>query len=90
VVPGTGKIQYPRECRRPGFIATEMVQKMPEKVIQFHGFAYASGANGNPEDVAEAYLWLASDAASFHYRHGAFRRWRIGAGDLNDISGVQS
>jgi len=49
----------------PGFIATEMVQKMPEKVIQSMVSHTPLGRMGKPEDVAEAYLWLASDAASF-------------------------
>jgi len=49
----------------PGFIATEMVQKMPEKVIQTMVSHTPLGRMGTPEDVAEAYVWLASDAASF-------------------------
>ena len=49
----------------PGFIATEMVQKMPEKVIQNMVAHTPLGRMGKPEDVAEAYVWLASDAASF-------------------------
>ena len=49
----------------PGFIATEMVQKMPEKVVQSMVSHTPLGRMGTPEDVAEAYLWLASDAASF-------------------------
>jgi 3-oxoacyl-[acyl-carrier protein] reductase len=49
----------------PGFIATEMVQKMPEKVIQSMVSHTPLGRMGKPEDVAEAYVWLASDAASF-------------------------
>jgi 3-oxoacyl-[acyl-carrier protein] reductase len=49
----------------PGFIATEMVQKMPEKVIQTMLSHTPLGRMGKPEDVAEAYAWLASDAASF-------------------------
>jgi 3-oxoacyl-[acyl-carrier protein] reductase len=49
----------------PGFIATEMVQKMPEKVIQSMLAHTPLGRMGKPEDVAEAYVWLASDAASF-------------------------
>lgn len=49
----------------PGFIATEMVQKMPEKVIASMVSHTPLGRMGKPEDVAEAYVWLASDAASF-------------------------
>ena len=49
----------------PGFIATEMVQKMPEKVVQNMVSHTPLGRMGKPEDIAEAYVWLASDSASF-------------------------
>jgi 3-oxoacyl-[acyl-carrier protein] reductase len=49
----------------PGFIATEMVQAMPEKVLQGMVAHTPLGRMGRPEDIAEAYFWLASDAASF-------------------------
>jgi 3-oxoacyl-[acyl-carrier protein] reductase len=49
----------------PGFIATEMVRSMPEKIIQSMVSHTPLGRMGSPEDVAEAYLWLASDASSF-------------------------
>jgi 3-oxoacyl-[acyl-carrier protein] reductase len=38
---------------------------MPEKVIQNMVSHTPLGRMGKPEDVAEAYVWLASDAASF-------------------------
>jgi 3-oxoacyl-[acyl-carrier protein] reductase len=53
----------------PGFIATEMVQAMPEKILQSMREHTPLGRVGKPEDIAEAYLWLASGAASFV--HGA-------------------
>ena len=49
----------------PGFIGTEMVRAMPEKVLQGMVARTPIGRMGRPEDVAEAYAWLASDAASF-------------------------
>jgi 3-oxoacyl-[acyl-carrier protein] reductase len=49
----------------PGFIATEMVQAMPEKVLQGMVSHTPLGRMGRPEDIAEAYFWLASDAAGF-------------------------
>jgi 3-oxoacyl-[acyl-carrier protein] reductase len=49
----------------PGFIATEMVTAMPEKILQGMVSHTPLGRMGRPEDVAEAYFWLASDAASF-------------------------
>ncbi|MFY9820115.1 MAG: SDR family oxidoreductase, partial [Thermoanaerobaculia bacterium] len=49
----------------PGFIATEMVTAMPEKILQGMVAHTPLGRMGRPEDVAEAYFWLASDAAGF-------------------------
>lgn len=49
----------------PGFIATEMVQSMPEKILQAAVGHTPLGRMGQPEDIANAYLWLASDGASF-------------------------
>lgn len=49
----------------PGFIATEMVQKMPEKVIESMVSKTPIGRMGTPEDIANAYVFLASDKASF-------------------------
>ena len=49
----------------PGFIATEMVQKMPEKVIESMVSKTPIGRMGTPEDIANAYLFLASEKASF-------------------------
>lgn len=49
----------------PGFIATEILRAMPEKVIQGMVSHTPVGRMGTPEDIAQAYLWLASDAASF-------------------------
>ncbi|MCB1054224.1 MAG: 3-oxoacyl-ACP reductase FabG [Acidobacteria bacterium] len=53
----------------PGFIATEILQAMPEKVLGGMVQHTPLARMGTPEEVAEAYLWLASDAAS--YVHGA-------------------
>jgi len=53
----------------PGFIGTEILRAMPEKVLSSMVDHTPIGRMGEPEDVAEAYVWLASDAASFV--HGA-------------------
>jgi 3-oxoacyl-[acyl-carrier protein] reductase len=53
----------------PGFILTEMVQKMPENVLADMKAHTPIGRLGEPRDIANAYLWLASDEASFV--HGA-------------------
>lgn len=49
----------------PGFIATEMVGTIPEKVIQMMKDKTPLARLGTPEEVANAYLFLASDEASF-------------------------
>jgi 3-oxoacyl-[acyl-carrier protein] reductase len=49
----------------PGFIATGMVRQMPEKVLERMKAGTPLGRLGTPDDVANAYLWLASGAASF-------------------------
>jgi 3-oxoacyl-[acyl-carrier protein] reductase len=49
----------------PGFIETEMIAGMPEKIIAGMVEKVAVGRMGHPEDIANAYLWLASDEASY-------------------------
>ena len=49
----------------PGFIATDMIFGMPEKIKQTMCDRTPLGRMGQPEDIANAYLWLASDGASF-------------------------
>ncbi|HSB64573.1 MAG TPA: 3-oxoacyl-ACP reductase FabG [Thermoanaerobaculia bacterium] len=49
----------------PGFIATEILKAMPEKVIAGMVARTPLGRMGRPEDIAEAYFWLASDSAAF-------------------------
>lgn len=53
----------------PGFIATEMVTAMPEKVLDMMRERAPLGRLGRPEEVADVYLFLASDESSFV--HGA-------------------
>ena len=53
----------------PGFISTEMVQKMPENVINDMKTHTPLGRLGTPEDVANVYAFLASEEAAFI--HGA-------------------
>lgn len=49
----------------PGFIATEMVKAMPENVIKMMEEKTPLKRLGKPEDIANAYLFLASEEASF-------------------------
>lgn len=49
----------------PGFTLTEMVQQMPEKILEGMVSHTPLGRMGQPRDIANAYLFLASDEASF-------------------------
>ena len=49
----------------PGFIATDMVAAMPEEVLAGMKAKVPVGRLGDPEDIAYAYLYLASDEASY-------------------------
>ena len=60
-----GKYQIRVNAVAPGFIATEMVKQMPEKILQGMLGHTPLGRMGQPEDIANAYAWLASDQASF-------------------------
>lgn len=49
----------------PGFIATEILQAMPQKILDGMVARTPIGRMGDPADIANAYVWLASEAASF-------------------------
>ena len=49
----------------PGFTTTEMVTAMPEKILENMKAHTPLGRLGEPRDVANAYLFLASDEAAF-------------------------
>jgi 3-oxoacyl-[acyl-carrier protein] reductase len=49
----------------PGFIGTEMVRQMPEQILKTMVERTPVRRLGEPRDVANAYLFLASDEASF-------------------------
>ena len=53
----------------PGFIATDMLKSMPPEILDKMMLQTPVGRIGTPEDIANAYFWLASDQASFV--HGA-------------------
>jgi 3-oxoacyl-[acyl-carrier protein] reductase len=52
-------------CIAPGFIGTEMVMSMPEKILAGMKQRVPLGRMGEPRDVANAYFFLASDQASY-------------------------
>jgi 3-oxoacyl-[acyl-carrier protein] reductase len=49
----------------PGFTATEILVTMPDKIIDGMKARTPLGRLGDPRDIANAYLFLASDEASF-------------------------
>lgn len=49
----------------PGFTATEILASMPEKIIESMKARTPLGRMGQPRDIANAYLFLASEEASF-------------------------
>jgi 3-oxoacyl-[acyl-carrier protein] reductase len=60
-----GKFKIRVNAIAPGFIGTEMVRAMPPKVVEGMVARTPVGRLGEPEDIANAYCWLASDQASF-------------------------
>lgn len=49
----------------PGFTATEILLSMPEKILEDMKVRTPLGRLGQPRDIANAYLFLASSEASF-------------------------
>jgi len=64
-----GKYNIRVNAVAPGFIATDMSRAMPAKVLETMAQHTPLGRMGEPADIANAYAWLASDAAKFV--HGA-------------------
>ena len=64
-----GKYKIRVNAVAPGFIATEMVKAMPPKVLEQMAAHTPLGHMGDPNDIADAYAWLASNQAKFV--HGA-------------------
>jgi 3-oxoacyl-[acyl-carrier protein] reductase len=53
----------------PGYVKTEILSAMPQKILDAMVEHTPLGRIGSTEDVANAYLWLASDQASFVTGH---------------------
>ena len=60
-----GRYQIRVNAICPGFVLTEMVQKMPEKILEGLAAKTPLKRMGTPEDVASLYCFLASDEASW-------------------------
>jgi 3-oxoacyl-[acyl-carrier protein] reductase len=64
-----GKYSIRVNAVAPGFIATAMSRAIPPKILETMEQHTPLGRMGEPADIANAYAWLASDAAKFV--HGA-------------------
>ena len=64
-----GRYNIRVNCIAPGFIATDMVKAMPQNILDSMEGKTPLGKLGEPADIANAYVFLASDAAKFI--HGA-------------------
>jgi 3-oxoacyl-[acyl-carrier protein] reductase len=53
----------------PGFVSTEILRSMPQKILDTMVEHTPLGRIGRPDDIANAYVWLASDEASFVTGH---------------------
>lgn len=53
----------------PGFIKTRLTEQIPEKVIEKIVAKIPLGDLGNTKDIANAFLWLASDESSYVNGH---------------------
>ncbi len=60
-----GKYHIRVNAVAPGFTATDILATVPEKVLEGMMARTPLGRIGQPEDIANAYLFLASDEASF-------------------------
>jgi 3-oxoacyl-[acyl-carrier protein] reductase len=64
-----GRYNIRVNCVAPGFIATDMVKSMPQSILDSMAGKTPIGKLGEPLDIANAYVFLASEAAKFI--HGA-------------------
>ncbi|AEY00760.1 short-chain dehydrogenase/reductase SDR [Oceanimonas sp. GK1] len=60
-----GGAQIRANCIAPGFINTEMTQAVPERVLEKMTARIPLGHLGEPADIAEGVLFLASDRARY-------------------------
>ncbi len=49
----------------PGFVGTEILKSMPERVLRALEEKVPLGRIGRPEEIANTFAWLASDEASY-------------------------
>jgi len=64
-----GKFKIRVNAVAPGYVATEILKAMPQKILDNMVEHTPLGRIGEPDDIANAYAWLASDQASFVTGH---------------------
>jgi 3-oxoacyl-[acyl-carrier protein] reductase len=64
-----GKFKIRVNAVAPGYVATEILKAMPQKILDSMVEHTPLGRIGEPDDIANAYAWLASDQASFVTGH---------------------
>jgi 3-oxoacyl-[acyl-carrier protein] reductase len=64
-----GKFKIRVNAVAPGFVATEILAAMPQKVLDVMVSHTPLGRMGAVDDIANAYVWLASDAATWITGH---------------------
>ena len=74
---GARALERPRERGRPGVVNTEMVSNLNEQERESCARSIPLARLGEPRDIANAMLFLASDMALVHNRQHAERRRRI-------------
>jgi 3-oxoacyl-[acyl-carrier protein] reductase len=60
-----GKYNIRVNAVAPGFMETDIIKSMPEKVIGLMKEKTILGRLGKPEDIANAFLYLASDEGNY-------------------------
>jgi 3-oxoacyl-[acyl-carrier protein] reductase len=60
-----GRYNITANAVAPGFIATDMTQSMPEKILEMMVGRVPARRIGQPEEVASAFLFLASEDAAY-------------------------
>jgi len=72
LVDGTKQTVYTKvrvNAIAPGYVNTDIIKSVPEDVLNKMKSTISLGRLGEPEDVAQAALWLASDESSYTTGH---------------------